>query len=83
MLDLGNSGTAARLLTGILASHPFTSFMTGDASLRSRPMKRVMDPLAQMGARFGCRGSASLRDERRRSSPCLIFLALRAGPGVR
>jgi 3-phosphoshikimate 1-carboxyvinyltransferase len=52
VLDLGNSGTAARLLTGILASHPFTSFMTGDASLRSRPMKRVMDPLSQMGARF-------------------------------
>jgi 3-phosphoshikimate 1-carboxyvinyltransferase len=55
VLDLGNSGTAARLLTGILASHPFTSFMTGDASLRSRPMKRVMDPLAQMGARFEAR----------------------------
>jgi 3-phosphoshikimate 1-carboxyvinyltransferase len=52
VLDLGNSGTAARLLTGILASHPFTSFMTGDASLRSRPMKRVMDPLQRMGARF-------------------------------
>jgi len=55
VLDLGNSGTAARLLTGILASHPFTSFMTGDASLRSRPMKRVMDPLARMGARFEAR----------------------------
>ena len=34
VLDLGNSGTSARLLAGILASHPFTSFMTGDASLR-------------------------------------------------
>jgi 3-phosphoshikimate 1-carboxyvinyltransferase len=55
VLDLGNSGTAARLLTGILASHPFTSFMTGDASLRSRPMKRVMDPLSHMGARFESR----------------------------
>jgi 3-phosphoshikimate 1-carboxyvinyltransferase len=55
VLDLGNSGTAARLLTGILASHPFTSFMTGDASLRSRPMKRVMDPLSRMGARFEAR----------------------------
>jgi 3-phosphoshikimate 1-carboxyvinyltransferase len=55
VLDLGNSGTAARLLTGILASHPFTSFMTGDASLRSRPMKRVMDPLSRMGARFESR----------------------------
>jgi 3-phosphoshikimate 1-carboxyvinyltransferase len=55
VLDLGNSGTAARLLTGVLASHPFTSFMTGDASLRSRPMKRVMDPLGRMGARFEAR----------------------------
>jgi len=55
VLDLGNSGTAARLLTGILASHPFTSFMTGDASLRSRPMKRVMEPLQRMGARFAGR----------------------------
>lgn len=52
VLDLGNSGTSARLLAGILASHPFTSFMTGDASLRRRPMKRVTDPLSRMGARF-------------------------------
>ncbi len=52
VLDLGNSGTAARLLTGILASQPFTSVMTGDASLRRRPMRRVIDPLSQMGARF-------------------------------
>jgi 3-phosphoshikimate 1-carboxyvinyltransferase len=52
VLDLGNSGTSARLLSGILASHPFTSFMTGDGSLRSRPMQRVIDPLQRMGARF-------------------------------
>src|SRR5262249_37598341 len=52
VIDLGNSGTSARLLSGILASHPFISFMTGDASLRSRPMKRVIDPLPRMGARF-------------------------------
>jgi len=49
-LDLGNSGTAARLLLGVLAGHPFTSFMTGDDSLRSRPMGRVTDPLCRMGA---------------------------------
>jgi 3-phosphoshikimate 1-carboxyvinyltransferase len=49
-LDLGNSGTGARLLLGLLAGHPFTSFMTGDDSLRSRPMARVSEPLAQMGA---------------------------------
>ncbi len=52
VLDMGNSGTAARLLSGILASHPFFSVMTGDASLRRRPMRRVTDPLAACGARF-------------------------------
>src|SRR3954452_18009421 len=52
VLDMGNSGTAARLLCGILASHPFFSVMTGDASLRRRPMRRVTDPLAKCGARF-------------------------------
>jgi len=55
VLDLGNSGTSARLLAGILASHRFTSFMTGDGSLRKRPMQRVIDPLARMGARFEAR----------------------------
>ena len=55
VLDLGNSGTAARLLSGILASQPFTSFMTGDASLRKRPMQRVIEPLSRMGARFQAR----------------------------
>jgi 3-phosphoshikimate 1-carboxyvinyltransferase len=52
VLDLGNSGTAARLLLGILATHPFTAFVTGDASLRRRPMGRVTDPLSRFGARF-------------------------------
>ncbi|MBV8492801.1 MAG: 3-phosphoshikimate 1-carboxyvinyltransferase, partial [Alphaproteobacteria bacterium] len=52
VLDLGNSGTAARLLLGVLATHPFTAFVTGDASLRTRPMGRVTDPLSQFGARF-------------------------------
>jgi 3-phosphoshikimate 1-carboxyvinyltransferase len=52
VLDLGNSGTAARLLLGVLATHPFTSFVTGDGSLRSRPMRRVTDPLSRFGARF-------------------------------
>jgi 3-phosphoshikimate 1-carboxyvinyltransferase len=44
VLDMGNSGTAARLLTGILATHPLFSVVTGDASLRRRPMGRVIDP---------------------------------------
>ncbi len=51
VLDLGNSGTSARLLIGLLATHPFTSFLTGDASLRRRPMARVAEPVARMGAR--------------------------------
>ncbi len=55
VLDLGNSGTSARLLSGILASQPFTSFMTGDGSLRKRPMQRVIEPLSRMGARFQAR----------------------------
>ncbi|MFZ2004088.1 MAG: 3-phosphoshikimate 1-carboxyvinyltransferase, partial [Stellaceae bacterium] len=60
VLDLGNSGTAARLLLGVLATHPFTSFVTGDASLRSRPMRRVTDPLSQFGARFATRDGGRL-----------------------
>src|SRR5580700_9564947 len=55
MLDLGNSGTAARVLLGLLATHPITCFVTGDASLRSRPMRRVTEPLASFGARFTTR----------------------------
>ena len=57
---MGNSGTAARLLAGILASHPFFSVMTGDASLRGRPMRRVTDPLAACGARFSARAGGRL-----------------------
>jgi len=60
VLDMGNSGTAARLLCGILASHPLFSVITGDASLRSRPMRRVMDPLAACGARFSAREGGRL-----------------------
>ncbi|MFZ5780757.1 MAG: 3-phosphoshikimate 1-carboxyvinyltransferase [Pseudomonadota bacterium] len=60
VLDLGNAGTAARLLSGILASHPFTSVMTGDASLRRRPMQRVIDPLSRMGALFAARAGGRL-----------------------
>jgi len=51
-LDMGNSGTAARLLIGLLAGRPFTSSFTGDASLCKRPMGRVITPLEQMGATF-------------------------------
>lgn len=60
VLDMGNSGTAARLLTGILASHPLFAVMTGDASLRRRPMRRVTEPLAMCGARFIAREGGRL-----------------------
>lgn len=51
-LDVGNSGTTLRLLTGILASQPFSCTITGDASIRKRPMNRVVDPLRLMGAKI-------------------------------
>jgi 3-phosphoshikimate 1-carboxyvinyltransferase len=51
-LDCGNSGTTARLLLGLLAAHPFAAVLTGDRSLRQRPMRRVTIPLSRMGARF-------------------------------
>ncbi|RHW17419.1 3-phosphoshikimate 1-carboxyvinyltransferase [Sphingomonas gilva] len=49
-LDMGNSGTSTRLLMGLVASHPITATFIGDASLSKRPMGRVIDPLATMGA---------------------------------
>lgn len=49
-LDCGNSGTTMRLLTGVLATSPFSSTLTGDESLRARPMERVAVPLREMGA---------------------------------
>lgn len=52
VLDACNSGTTTRLLCGVLAAHPFTAIITGDASLRRRPMRRVIEPLSRMGARF-------------------------------
>jgi 3-phosphoshikimate 1-carboxyvinyltransferase len=52
VLHCGNSGTTARLGMGALAGHPFRARLTGDRSLRRRPMRRVTEPLEQMGARF-------------------------------
>jgi len=51
-IDLGNSGTSMRLLAGLLAAQPFATELTGDKSLSRRPMQRVTDPLARMGARI-------------------------------
>ncbi|MGH7454255.1 MAG: 3-phosphoshikimate 1-carboxyvinyltransferase, partial [bacterium] len=50
VLDAGNSGSTIRLLAGILAVQPFTTTITGDASLCRRPMRRIIEPLTQMGA---------------------------------
>ena len=50
ILDVGNSGTTARLISGILAAQSFESALTGDASIKKRPMRRIMKPLSMMGA---------------------------------
>jgi 3-phosphoshikimate 1-carboxyvinyltransferase len=55
-LDFGNSGTGCRLVMGAVAGCPITAIFDGDASLRSRPMRRVLDPLELMGARVGASG---------------------------
>jgi len=52
VLDAGNSGSTMRMMAGILAAHPFTASLTGDDSLRGRPMRRVIVPLERMGARI-------------------------------
>ncbi len=48
-LDFGNAGTGSRLIMGVIAGHPITARIDGDASLRKRPMKRILDPLMKMG----------------------------------
>lgn len=60
VLDMGNSGTAARLLCGLLAGHPLFAVLTGDASLRRRPMRRVTEPLSATGAQFWSREGGRL-----------------------
>ena len=55
VLDAGNSGTTMRLISGLLAGLPFYSVLTGDDSLRNRPMGRIVEPLSQMGAHFSGR----------------------------
>ena len=70
-LDAGNSGTTMRLLAGILSGQEFSSTIDGDASLRRRPMRRVMDPLTKMGARIEARegGYAPLKITGARLAP--------------
>lgn len=55
-LDCGNSGTTMRLMSGMLSAQPFTATLTGDDSLSKRPMKRVADPLGEMGAKITGQG---------------------------
>lgn len=65
ILDMGNSGTAARLLAGLVTPYDFTTFFTGDASLRKRPMARVFEPIKEIGARIVSRQNNLL--------PCAII----------
>lgn len=60
VLDMGNAGTGARLVMGLVASHDLTAVFTGDASLRRRPMGRVVEPLSRIGARFVGRSGGRL-----------------------
>ena len=60
VLHMGNSGTGARLLMGVLATHPVTSVLAGDSSLNERPMARVTEPLRRMGAEIQARDGERL-----------------------
>ena len=60
ILDMGNAGTATRLLAGLVSTHPITCFFTGDSSLRSRPMNRIIEPLSKFGAVFKSRKNGKL-----------------------
>ncbi len=94
VLDCGNSGTSIRLLSGVAAGLPFRSVFDGDDSLRRRPMRRVLDPLEQMGAEvdaattapFWIDGSAAplrgfdgeISVASAQVKSCIVFAALRA-----
>lgn len=70
-LDMGNSGTSTRLLMGLVASHAITATFVGDASLSGRPMKRVIDPLAMMGAGIEASAGGTLPLMLRGASPAV------------
>ena len=75
-LDLGNSGTAMRLLAGVLCAQPWASVVTGDESLRARPMARIIAPLRQMGARIEASGEGEDDKPPLRISPCARLRAI-------
>jgi 3-phosphoshikimate 1-carboxyvinyltransferase len=66
-LDMGNSGTSARLLMGLAASHPIAATFTGDSSLSRRPMERVAAPLRRIGANIAAAPGGRLPSRRRTS----------------
>ena len=83
-LDCENSGTTMRLLSGILAGQNFVSTLTGDESLRSRPMQRIIEPLGMMGARVGSlNGRAPLRIEPKRPLQAIDYQLLTASAQVK
>lgn len=83
-LDCGNSGTTMRLLAGILAGQDFISTLTGDASLRSRPMKRIIAPLEMMGARISSHdGQAPLKIQGRQRLRAIDYELLVASAQVK
>lgn len=83
-LDCGNSGTTMRLLSGILAGQNFASMLTGDDSLRSRPMQRIIEPLEMMGAEVASvNGRAPLRIQGRRRLRAIDYELLTASAQVK
>ena len=79
VLDFGNSGTGARLVMGAVSTTPITVFFTGDASLRSRPMQRILEPLTMAGASCRSRSGGRLPMA---ISGCDISLPIRYAPRV-
>ncbi|MDA3932811.1 MAG: 3-phosphoshikimate 1-carboxyvinyltransferase [Gammaproteobacteria bacterium] len=73
-LDLGNAGTGVRLLLGLLAGQSLQVELTGDESLRQRPMGRILTPLLQMGAQFSKAGRPVSEHELHAGQPCLLPL---------
>ena len=76
-IDCGNSGTTMRLLAGILSAQPFTSRLTGDESLSRRPMKRIVEPLTEMGAKItteGPKGTPPLLIQGAKPRPIQYFM---------
>ncbi len=79
ILDVGNSGTTLRLISGILAGQRFQATLNGDASIRKRPMKRIFTPLSEMGARFQCWDSGCFPEHRKKTSSDCAPLTIQGG----